>query len=249
MKNIHYFLLIILCLTACTPQKAHLTILHTNDTHSQVEPKDNNQGGYARRMGLIRQEREKDPNLLLVDAGDFSQGTPYFNLYRGRVEIDAMNYIGYDAATLGNHEFDNGLDSLAMMLKLAQFPIVCANYDFTGTPVEGLVKPFTIVEKGNVKVGIFGLGCQPKGMISDRNFLPAQYLEPTMGKSKSDVCDSVMVTRTRGIDVVIGGHTHKFYDNLRVANLDGDSIPLCQMGKSGVYLGKIVIDLGDKKEK
>ena len=275
MKNIHYFLLIILCLTACTPQKAHLTILHTNDTHSQVEPKDNNLGGYARRMGLIRQEREKDPNLLLVDAGDFSQGTPYFNLYRGRVEIDAMNYIGYDAATLGNHEFDNGLDSLAMMLKLAQFPIVCANYDFTGTPVEGLVKPFTIVEKGNVKVGIFGLGCQPKGMISDRNFLPAQYLEPypvaqamadtlrsqgcdvvvclshmgTMGKSKSDVCDSVMVTRTRGIDVVIGGHTHKFYDNLRVANLDGDSIPLCQMGKSGVYLGKIVIDLGDKKEK
>ena len=269
MKNIHYFLLIILCLTACTPQKAHLTILHTNDTHSQVEPKDNNQGGYARRMGLIRQEREKDPNLLLVDAGDFSQGTPYFNLYRGRVEIDAMNYIGYDAATLGNHEFDNGLDSLAMMLKLAQFPIVCANYDFTGTPVEGLVKPFTIVEKGNVKVGIFGLGCQPKGMISDRNFPPAQYLEPypvaqamadtlraqgcdvvvCLSHMGSDVCDSVMVTRTRGIDVVIGGHTHKFYDNLRVANLDGDSIPLCQMGKSGVYLGKIVIDLGDKKEK
>ena len=274
MKNIHYILFLILCLTACTP-KAHLTILHTNDTHSQVEPKDNNQGGCARRMGLIRQEREKDPDLLLVDAGDFSQGTPYFNLYRGRVEIDAMNYIGYDAATLGNHEFDNGLDSLAMVLRQAQFPIVCANYDFTGTPVEGLVQPFTIVEKGNVKVGIFGLGCQPKGIISDQNFLPARYLEPypvaqamadtlraqgcdvvvclshmgTMGKGQGDVCDSVMVTRTRGIDVVVGGHTHKFYDHLRVANLDGDSIPLCQMGKCGVYLGKIVIDLGDKKEK
>ena len=274
MKNIHYSLFIILCLAACTP-KEHLTILHTNDTHSQVEPKDNGQGGYARRMGLIRQEREKDPNLLLVDAGDFSQGTPYFNLYRGRVEIDAMNYIGYDAATLGNHEFDNGLDSLAMVLKLAQFPVVCANYDFTGTPLEGLVQPFTIVQKGNLKVGIFGLGCQPKGIISDKNFEPAQYLEPypvaqamadtlraqgcdvvvclshmgTYGKAKSDVCDAAMVASTRGIDVVIGGHTHKFYDRLRVANLDGDSIPVCQMGKSGVYLGKIVLDLGCKKEK
>ena len=276
MKNIHYslFIIIILSFAACTP-KEHLTILHTNDTHSQVEPKDNGQGGYARRMGLIRQEREKDPNLLLVDAGDFSQGTPYFNLYRGRVEIDAMNYIGYDAATLGNHEFDNGLDSLAMVLKLAQFPVVCANYDFTGTPLEGLVQPFTIVQKGNLKVGIFGLGCQPKGIISDKNFEPAQYLEPypvaqamadtlraqgcdvvvclshmgTYGKAKSDVCDAAMVASTRGIDVVIGGHTHKFYDRLRVANLDGDSIPVCQMGKSGVYLGKIVLDLGCKKEK
>ena len=276
MKNIHYslFIIIILSFAACTP-KEHLTILHTNDTHSQVEPKDNGQGGYARRMGLIRQEREKDPNLLLVDAGDFSQGTPYFNLYRGRVEIDAMNYIGYDAATLGNHEFDNGLDSLAMVLKLAQFPVVCANYDFTGTPLEGLVQPFTIVKKGNLKVGIFGLGCQPKGIISDKNFEPAQYLEPypvaqamadtlraqgcdvvvclshmgTYGKAKSDVCDAAMVASTRGIDAVIGGHTHKFYDRLRVANLDGDSIPVCQMGKSGVYLGKIVLDLGCKKEK
>ena len=276
MKNIHYslFIIIILSFAACTP-KEHLTILHTNDTHSQVEPKDNGQGGCARRMGLIRQEREKDPNLLLVDAGDFSQGTPYFNLYRGRVEIDAMNYIGYDAATLGNHEFDNGLDSLAMVLKLAQFPVVCANYDFTGTPLEGLVQPFTIVQKGNLKVGIFGLGCQPKGIISDKNFEPAQYLEPypvaqamadtlraqgcdvvvclshmgTYGKAKSDVCDAAMVASTRGIDAVIGGHTHKFYDRLRVANLDGDSIPVCQMGKSGVYLGKIVLDLGCKKEK
>ena len=281
MKNIHYSVfcilysvLCILSFAACTP-KEHLTILHTNDTHSQVEPKDNGQGGYARRMGLIRQEREKDPNLLLVDAGDFSQGTPYFNLYRGRVEIDAMNYIGYDAATLGNHEFDNGLDSLAMVLKLAQFPVVCANYDFTGTPLEGLVQPFAIVQKGNLKVGIFGLGCQPKGIISDKNFEPAQYLEPypvaqamadtlraqgcdvvvclshmgTYGKAKSDVCDAAMVASTRGIDAVIGGHTHKFYDRLRVANLDGDSIPVCQMGKSGVYLGKIVLDLGCKKEK
>lgn len=273
MKNIHYSLLIILCLTVCTPD--HLTILHTNDTHSQVEPKDNGQGGYARRMGLIAEERKADKNLLLVDAGDFSQGTPYFNFYRGRVEIEAMNRMRYDAATFGNHEFDNGLDTLAMVVRHAKFPFVCANYDFTGTALEGMVQPFTIVHKGGLKIGIFGLGCDPKGIISDKNFEPAVYLDPypvaqrmadtlrsqkcdivvclshmgTYGKAEEDVCDVAMVKQTRGIDVVVGGHTHKLYDNLRVANLDGDSIPVCQMGKSGVNLGKIVLHLGDKNEK
>lgn len=140
MKNIFYLFslgIALFCLNACTPD--HLTIIHTNDTHSQVEPKSNGKGGYARRMGLIKEERKADKNLLLVDAGDFSQGTPYFNIYHGRVEIGAMNYMRYDAATLGNHEFDNGLDTLAEVIKMAQFPIVCANYDFTGTALEGLV--------------------------------------------------------------------------------------------------------------
>lgn len=274
MKN-SYLLFIILCLVACTPKADHLTILHTNDTHSQVEPKANGQGGYARRMGIIKQERQADENLLLVDAGDFCQGTPYFNFYHGRVEIDAMNRMGYDAATLGNHEFDNGLDTLAAVLETAQFPIVCANYDFAGTAMEGKTKPYVIVHKGGLKIGITGLGCDPKGLISDRNFLPAKYLDPyisaqrvadelrlkkcdivvclshlgTYGKAEGDVSDVQLVKSTRGIDVVIGGHTHKLYDQLRVANLDGDSIPVCQMGKSGVYLGKIVLLLGDKNEK
>jgi 5'-nucleotidase len=274
MKN-SYLLFIILCLAACTPKADHLTILHTNDTHSQVEPKANGQGGYARRMGLIKQERQADENLLLVDAGDFCQGTPYFNFYHGRVEIDAMNRMGYDAATLGNHEFDNGLDTLAAVLETAQFPIVCANYDFAGTAMEGKTKPYVIVHKGGLKIGITGLGCDPKGLISDRNFLPAKYLDPyisaqrvadelrlkkcdivvclshlgTYGKAEGDVSDVQLVKSTRGIDVVIGGHTHKLYDQLRVANLDGDSIPVCQMGKSGIYLGKIVLLLGDKNEK
>jgi 5'-nucleotidase len=261
-------------LWACTPQD-HLTILHTNDTHSQVEPKSNNTGGYARRMGLITEERKKDSNLLLVDAGDFCQGTPYFNFYHGRVEIDAMNRMGYDAVTLGNHEFDNGLDTLAEVLKTARFPIVCANYDFSGTALEGIVKRSTIIRRGGLKIGIFGLGCDPKGIISDKNFEPALYLEPysvaqemanelrdancdlvvclshlgTYGKADEDVCDVSLAKRTRGIDVIVGGHTHKLYDNLRVPNLDGDSIPLCQMGKSGAFLGKIVLHLRDKKEK
>ena len=274
MKNIHYSLFIILCLVSCTPQD-HLTIIHTNDTHSQVEPKANGQGGYARRMGLIREERAVDKNLLLVDAGDFCQGTPYFNFYHGRVELQAMNRMGYDAGTLGNHEFDNGLDTLAAVLKTANFPIVCANYDFTGTAMEGVTQAFAIVRKGGLKIGIFGLGCDPKGIISDKNFLPAKYLEPypvaqfmadtlraqncdvvvclshmgTCGKAAGDVCDTALVSHTRGIDVVIGGHTHKLYDNLRVANLDGDSIPVTQMGKSGVYLGKIVLSLDSKNTK
>ncbi|MBR7155028.1 MAG: metallophosphatase [Paludibacteraceae bacterium] len=273
-SSIIYYLLSVIFFAACTPQD-HLTILHTNDTHSQVEPLDNNQGGYARRMGMIAEERKADKNLLLVDAGDFCQGTPYFNYYHGRVELEAMNRMRYDAATLGNHEFDNGLDTLAVALRTAKFPIVCANYDFTGTALEGLVKPYTIVRKGGLKIGIFGLGCNPKGIISDKNFAPAVYLDPypvaqqtvdalraeecdiivclshmgICGKAPEDVCDTALVSHTRGIDVVIGGHTHKLYDNLRVANLDGDSIPVCQMGRYGVYLGKIVLNLGCKNEK
>lgn len=263
----------ILFLVACN-QPQQLVILHTNDTHSQVEPKENGQGGYARRMGLIAQERKANKNVLLVDAGDFSQGSPYFNFYRGRVEIEAMNYMGYDAGTLGNHEFDNGLDTLAMVLKLANFPIVCANYDFTGTPLEGLVQPYTIVERSSVKIGIFGLGCKPEGIISDKNFKPAVYLEPypvaqqmadtlraqgcevvvclshmgTFGKARGEANDSAMVAQTHGIDAVIGGHTHQL-NKIRVANMDGDSIPVVQMGKSGVYLGKIVLDLCGKSKK
>ena len=226
-------------------------------------------------MGVIAQEREADKNLLLVDAGDFCQGTPYFNFYHGRVEIDAMNRMGYDAATLGNHEFDNGLDTLAAVLKTAKFPIVCANYDFTGTAMEGMTRPYTIIRKGGLKIGILGLGCDPKGLIADKNFLPAKYLEPyeaaqkaadelrgkgcdivvclshmgTYGKAEEDVCDVQLAKKTRSIDLVIGGHTHKLYDNLRVPNLDGDSIPVCQMGKAGAYLGKIVLHLGDKNKK
>ena len=268
-----FYLLSSFFLAACTPQD-HLTILHTNDTHSQVEPKANGQGGYARRMGLIREERKADKRLLLVDAGDFCQGTPFFNFYHGRVEINAMNRMGYDAATLGNHEFDNGLDTLAEVLKTAKFPVVCANYDFTGTALEGIIKPFTIVRKGGLKIGIFGLGCDPKGLIADKNFLPVQYLEPypiaqamadtlraqgcdivvclshmgTYGKAPEDVCDVSMLGCTRGIDVVIGGHTHQLYDHVRVANLDGDSIPVAQMSKSGAYLGKIMLLLGDKNK-
>ena len=163
------FLLLAVLLVACGKQSAEsvkLTILHTNDTHSRILPdKKTGRGGYARRMGLINKERALDPDMILLDAGDFSQGTPYFNYFNGRVEMDAMNWMKYDAATLGNHEFDNGLDTLAMVLKRAHFPIVCANYDFTGTPLEGLTQPYVILERKGVKVGVFGLGCYPYSVI------------------------------------------------------------------------------------
>ena len=277
MKKVFYLLSLsaaVFCLNTCTPQD-HLTILHTNDTHSQVEPKANGKGGYARRMGLIREERKKDPRLLLMDAGDFCQGTPYFNLYHGRVEIDAMNRMRYDVATLGNHEFDNGIDTLAAVLQTARFPFVCANYDFTGTALKNIIQPYTILRKGGLKIGVFGLGCDPKGLIADKNFAPVRYMEPypvaqamadslraqecdmvvclshlgTFGKAAEDVCDSALAANTRGIDVIIGGHTHRVYDKLRVMNPDGKAIPVCQSGKSGENLGKIVLFLGDKNEK
>ena len=276
MKHIFLYCSAFFILVSCTPHSDHLTILHTNDTHSQVQPKrGTNLGGYARRMGLIAQERKADKNLLLLDAGDFCQGTPYFNFYNGRVEIEAMNRMGYDAATLGNHEFDKGLDSLAMLIRMADFPFVCANYDFTGTPLDGLVKPYIILNKGGLKVGIFGLGCQPRGMISTANFGNCTYHDPypvaqamadTLRALKCDVViclshvgtaektpgaasDSAMVRLTKGIDLVIGGHTHVPHVNYRVPNCNGDSVPLCQMAKSGTFLGKIMLYLGDKIEK
>lgn len=268
-------LLFSLCLLAgCTEKATTLTILHTNDTHSQVEPKADGKGGYARRMGLIQAERQADPNLLLLDAGDFTQGTPYFNFFHGRVEVEALNRMRYDAATLGNHEFDYGVDTLAAILREAQFPIVCANYEVAGTPLEGLVQPYIILRRAGLKIGIFGLGVQPKGLIADKNFAPLTYREPypiaqqlaTMLRHQRD-CDLViclshlgtypvapddysdveLAANTRDIDVIIGGHTHQVYDDLRIRNLDGLDIPVAQMGKSGICLGKIVLDLTENQ--
>lgn len=278
-KNVFkYFALLALLssVVACSPTDAYITILHTNDTHSQVEPieagkRDGNHAGYARRMGIIEQERAKTPNVLLVDAGDFSQGTPYFNLYHGRVEVDAMNRMGYDAVTLGNHEFDNGVDTLAAVLKDAKFAVVSANYDVQGTALEGIVKPYVILRRGGMKIGLFGLGVNPKGLVAEKNFAPVKYLDPipvaqeisTLLKEQHHcdllVCishmgtfahgdkpsDTLLAQSTRYIDVIIGGHTHKIVTNHYVENLDGDSVLLAQMGKSGARIGKITLKMGE----
>ena len=266
---------IIMAIAVATGMEAKgkkITILHTNDTHSQVEPiaegaKNGGMGGYARRMAIVAQERaeEKMPTLL-VDAGDFVQGTPYFNLYHGRIEVDAMNRLGYDAATLGNHEFDYGVDTLACILRQANFPIVCCNYDVNGTALEGIVKPYSIVEKEGLHIGILGVGVQPKGLIADNNFRGITYKDPIesantiaqqlkcdekcdmviclshMGDSYDDErpSDIRLAAQSQYIDAIIGGHTHEMVQK-KVANLLGDSIPVVQMGKSGAYLGKLTL--------
>ena len=277
-KSVSKFIVVLLtcCCAACTQPKLHtLTILHTNDTHSQVEAleegkRDEFCGGYTRRMGLIAQERKADPNLLVFDAGDFCQGTPYFNFYHGRIEIDAMNRMGYDAVTLGNHEFDNGVDTLAAILQGAQFPVVCANYDVKGSVLEGLVLPYTVIRRHNVRIGVFGIGIDPAGLIAERNFAPLQYLDPIAtaqdvantlkNKEKCDVIvclshqgthpsaegklsDVELAQATRNIDIIIGAHTHKTLTNVYIPNLDGDSVFLAQMGKSGARIGKIQVEI------
>lgn len=280
-KNVSKYLVILLtcccvaCICSCSaltqPKQQTLTILHTNDTHSQIEPlemgkRDADCGGYARRIGLINQERKHDPDLLLFDAGDFSQGTAYFNFYHGRIEIDALNRMGYDAITLGNHEFDNGVDTLAAILQNAQFPIVCANYDVTNSPLENIVKPYTIIHRKNIRIGVFGIGINPQGLIAERNFAPLQYLDPIESAQKvatllkeqkhcdmviclshqgTDLGDVELVKNTQNIDIIIGAHTHKILTNHHIQNINGDSVFLAQMGKSGARIGKIKVEIAE----
>lgn len=274
-KSVSKLIIVLLCCVSCSqPKLDRLTILHTNDTHSQVEPleegkRDEFCGGYTRRMGLIAQERKADPNLLVFDAGDFCQGTPYFNFYHGRIEIDAMNRMGYDAVTLGNHEFDNGVDTLAIVLQDAKFPIVCANYDVTHSVLKDIVKPYIIIHRQNIRIGVFGIGVNPQGLIAEKNFYPLQYLDPiesaqkTANILKDKKCDLVvclshqgthnrvegqlsdveLAQATRNIDIIIGAHTHKTLTNVYIPNLDGDSVFLAQMGKSGARIGKIQVEI------
>src|SRR5437868_11431250 len=160
-----------------------VTILHTNDTHSQIDPLPPNdkyagKGGVARRATLVKRVRKENPNTLLIDAGDVLQGTPYFNFYKGEVEYKAMSIIGYDAGTIGNHEFDNGVESLAKALQFANFDIVSTNYDVRGSVLEKRVKTHVVKEVGGVRIGLFGLGISPISLITPDNFKPLKYLDP-----------------------------------------------------------------------
>lgn len=272
------FVICILCIicSACGKQARRVVILHTNDTHSQIEPipngkRDGNHAGYARRLAAIMQERAMNPELILVDAGDFSQGTPYFNFYHGRVEVDALNRMGYDAITLGNHEFDYGVDTLAAVLQNASFAVVCANYNVEGSALADIVRPYVILHRLGLKIGIFGLGVNPDGLISQKNFAPIQYMDPipvaqevaTLLKDKhhcdlvicishigtqtktslQEVTDTQLAQATRDIDIIIGGHTHQIVTNYYIENIDGDSVLLAQMGKSGARIGKIEVEM------
>src|SRR5882762_5825737 len=173
------------------PGEKLITILHTNDTHSQIDPLPANdrqypdKGGVARRATLVKRIRKENPNTLLIDAGDVFQGTPYFNFYKGEVEYKSMSLIGYDVVTLGNHDFDNGVDALAAAMKFANFEFVSSNYDVRGTPLESRVKPYVVRVIGGVRVGLFGMGVSPDNLITPENFKSVKYNDPV--KASRDV--------------------------------------------------------------
>ncbi len=276
MKRLHAILFLgFLSLAAFAGEKVKLVILHTNDTHSQIEPteksslKTSDMGGYARRMGEIAKVRSEEKNVLLLDAGDFSQGTPYFNFYNGRLEIDALNRMKYNAGTLGNHEFDNGIDTLAMVLSKAKFPILSSNYDVSETPISPYIKPYIVTKMAGLKIGIMALNVQPKGLIIENNYRGLVYNDPikvakktsTLLKKKLkcdlviclshlggdstsvDVNDFSIAHATKYIDVIIGGHSHTMLNNAKTNNASGKKVVIAQVGKSGLYMGRIDLEL------
>jgi len=261
---------------ACNPSSTKLTILHTNDVHSHIDPfppthsRWPSQGGFARRAALIDQIRNEQENVLLLDCGDIFQGTPYFNIYKGKLEIDLMNRMGYDAATLGNHEFDNGIEALAAQVSRANFPFVCSNYSFEETPLQGLTIPSLIINKGPIKIGIIGLGIELNGLVNPKSYENTIYHNPievannTAKQLKTtESCDLVIVLSHLGfkydtnkvsdvlvaqssshIDMVLGGHTHTFMEKPeRVMNQNQEEVVVNQAGWGGIYLGRLDVEL------
>ena len=275
-KNIFVIgMTVLFCLTARAQQK-RLMLVHTSDTHSCVEPVSKNfsdtaqadKGGFMRRAALLNQLCKEHPDLLLLDCGDFSQGSAYYNLYHGEVEVKLMSSMKYDACTIGNHEFDYGLDNLARLINMASFPFVCCNYDFTGTPCEHLVKPYIIIERAGARVGIFGVCPQPEGLITKSNYEPMQYIDPAvaaqpvidtlrnqehcdlviclshLGWSKGKGYDPDFISQTTGIDLLLGGHTHTYFTHPeRAFDKAGHEVMVDHMGKNARFIGTMEIEL------
>ena len=256
-------------------QGKRLVILHTNDTHSCIYPLNKHladtllagRGGFIRRAVMVGEERKEHPNLLLLDSGDFSQGSPYYTLYKGDVEVGLMNLMRYDAATIGNHEFDFGVENMARLFKMADFPVVCANYDFTGTALEGIVKPYVVLKRDGLRIGVFGLSPELDGLVLAESCAGVKYNDPVKAandvaktlkeKEKCDmvIClshlgwklagldDTELMSQLRNVDIVLGGHSHTYFTDMEyVKDLDGREIPNDQNGKHGIYVGKIVVD-------
>ncbi len=257
-----------------------VVVIHTNDTHSCVMPINANmadtaladRGGYLRRVALLKEERKANPDLLLFDSGDFSQGSPYYSLFKGDVEVGLMNEMKYDAATIGNHEFDFGIDNMVRIFRLAKFPIVCCNYDFTGTPLADIVKPYVVLYRKGLKIGVFGVCPELAGLVSEANYGCIKYEDPISKANETaaylkekEKCDAViclshlgwdidgiddteLVPATRNIDLVLGGHSHTYFKRLEyLNNLDGNPVPVDQNGKSGLWIGKMVLDMAKVK--
>lgn len=265
-------------------KQKHITILHTNDTHSQVEPFEMNhhryanKGGVARRATMIENIRKENPNTLLLDAGDIFQGTPYFNYFGGELEFKLMSMLKYDVATIGNHDFDNGIDGLYKQLPNAKFDFVSANYDFTNTILDTHVKPYKILKRDGIKIGIFGLGVGLKGLVGEKLYKETKYLDPIavsqdmtrilkeekhcdliiclshLGyfyrRNPNRVSDLNLAKATKNIDLIIGGHTHTFLPKPTVVkNVEGENMLVNQVGAYGINLGRIDFYFDEVNEK
>ena len=251
-----------------------LTVLHTNDQHSRIEPFDSsysrnpNQGGFARRATLIQQIRSQEKNVLLLDAGDIFQGTPYFNFYGGELEFKLMSMMGYDAATMGNHDFDNGLDGFLKALPNAKFPFITSNYDFSNTILDGKTEKYKIYKKNGIKVGLFGVGIELDGLVGKKQYQETKYLNPVeiaqhyadfLRKEKGcdlviclshigydyrddadKISDKKLAAQTDNIDLILGGHTHTFLPEPQsFTNKSGKNVLVNQVGWAGLLLGRI----------
>lgn len=267
------FLLFFLCVfsAACSNQNKKLVVLQTSDIHSRVEPinqegdRNYNMGGFVRLVTFAKEFRKENPNVLLFDCGDISQGTPYYNKFRGEVEVKMMNEMKYDAMTIGNHEFDFNLNNMEQLFRMADFPVVCANYDVSATVLKDLVKPYVVIERGGVKVGVLGLGCKLEGMVQADKCAGVVYKDPVVTANEvaatlkeKEECDIViclshlgvqedeelLIPNTRNIDVVLGGHSHTFMKGPKTfLNKDGENVSLMHTGKSGIYVGEMELML------
>lgn len=261
----------LLPLTSLGKNKDRLVILHTNDWHSHINPFDKNhkkypgQGGASRRAEIIDEIRSKYKNVLLLDSGDIFQGTPYFNFYGGELEFKLMSKMGYDFATLGNHDFDGGINGFVKQLPHASFKFLCANYNFTGTELEGLIDAYAITKRGKFKIGVFGIGIELNGLVPDHLCKGVEYLDPITKANETaqilkdegcnliiclshlgyeyksnKVSDRILAQSSSNIDLILGGHTHTFLSSPQpVKNKLGEDIFINQTGWAGINLGRI----------
>jgi 5'-nucleotidase len=249
-----------------------LTILHTNDVHSRIDPfpindpKYPGMGGVARRAAILKRIRSQEKNVILLDAGDIFQGTPYFNMYSGEPELRLMSQMGYDAATIGNHDFDNGIEGLAKRLPDMTFPFLNVNYNFDNTPLQNKTLPYKIIKKGGIKTGVFGIGIELKGLVDTKLYGNIQYEDPIkhaermsstlkndyncdlviclshLGYRYEDkkISDEILAKQSANIDLIIGGHTHTFLDKpVAYMNRNGEEVLVAQVGWAGIRLGRI----------
>jgi 5'-nucleotidase len=264
-----------------TVKEKKITILHTNDVHSHIDPFPENHprnpsmGGVARRANIIEQIRKEEENVLLLDAGDIFQGTPYFNYYGGELEFKLMSMMKYDLATLGNHDFDNGIEGFFAQLPYANFDFVSANYDFKNTELNGIVKPYKTFIKDGIKIGVFGLGIELEGLVDKKLYKETKYYNPievatdiTKTLKETEKCDLIiclshlgfdyknekdkpsdlkLAAATQDIDLIIGGHTHTFLDKPVIkTNKVGKQVVINQVGAYGINLGRIDFYFSDE---